>query len=275
MPVAADPGAGGGLRSEVRDVHAHKLERIIDLIRGRGYNVRSMDLRAQNHIPQRRHRKYLFAVHEKSYSQRQSTLLIPARDRRSLDACLDEAQALVSNIEAARLPPDLAFDVDDFLLYDHHEMLQAALVQVGEKARLRREQDPESLRAAKRTKGKKRKLGEGEESYDVESDVEGDLGQPGGPDADPAAMSPAPWIQTHQLEYEKAELKYLPAHENPMKEAYSDNPWYQHLTPRYQECILYWDEVAPTSQEGAESFLDLYPVARAYLVDMSFVIVLF
>ena len=72
-----------------------------------------------------------------------------------------------------------------------------------------------------------------------------------------------PWMQLHKREYEKAGLKYLPAHENPMQEAYRGNAWYEHLTPRSQECILYWDEVAPISQAGTEYLFALHPVGCA------------
>ena len=231
-------------------------EQIMQIVRSQGYKLRSMDLSARHHLPQRRLRKYLVAVHETGYAERQSKLLAHADHRRSLDVCLDECQALVCSIESARLPADLAFAVPDFLLDEDHEMIRRELAYVREKAHLQLEQNPESLRVARRRPGKKRKLSSllaDDADEDTEPDADGE---------DVVGGKLAPWTFVHQREYEKAGLCYAPSHENAMAVAYKGNPWYEHLTPRYQECILYWDEVAPVADADPESFLDLHPVAR-------------
>ena len=85
-------------------------DHIMQLVRDQGYNLRSMDATALTHVPQRRLRTYLVAIHEQSCAERVSKLVIHADQCRSLDQALDETQALVAAVERARLPPDLAFD---------------------------------------------------------------------------------------------------------------------------------------------------------------------
>ena len=126
---------------------------------------------------------------------------------------------------------------------------------VRERACSRLQQKPESLRLARRKAGKKRKVSSllaGDVDEDIESDV----------DEEVVGGVPAPWIKSHEQEYKKVKLKYSPAHENPMRDAYVGNPWYESLTPQYHECILYWDERDPVADADPESFLDLHPVAH-------------
>ena len=247
--------------------YATNWEQILHIISDEGYVLRSMDLSAQNHIPQRHSRKYLVAVYKRGYAERQSKLLAHIDHRRSLDDCMDECKALVGTIESARLlPADLAFDVSDFLLDENHEIVQAELTSVCNRARHQRlAKRARRQRLAKRGVGKKRKascLLTDDVDDDIESDVDGHLGESNG--EDDVGGSVFRWIAHHKREYEKALLVYFPAHENPMRKAYRGNPWYEHLTPRYQECILFWDEKLPVADARSETFLDLHPVAHTY-----------
>ena len=114
---------------------------------------------------------------------------------------------------------------------------------------------PESWRLAQRRSDKKRKVSS-LLAGDVDEDIESNRMS--------MKISPrsAPWIKSHKQEYTKVKLTYSPAHKNPMRDAYAGNPWYEALTPRYQERILYWDERAPVADADPESFLDLHPVAH-------------
>ena len=252
-----------GADRQFSENNATNWEQIMHIIRDQGYVLRSMDLSARNHIPQRRLRKYLAAVHATGYAERQRNVHVHADHRRSLDDCMAECEALVGTIESARLPGNLVFEVPDYLLDETHEIVQAELTSVRDKAVARLRQNPEILRLAKRKVGKKRKascLLTDDVDEDIESDVDGHLGESRG-EADVGGRV-APWITLHEREYAKASLMYSPAHKNPMGEAYRGNPWYEHLTPRYQECILYWDEVSPVQDADPETFLDLHPVVH-------------
>ena len=250
-----------GADRQFSSLKATNWQNIIELVHSQGYVVRDMTLAALNHLPQRRTRKYLVAVHKAVYDERLKKLFPHDDHRRPLEACLDECQSLIGTCESARLPEDLVFGVSDFLLAEDHDLLLVEFDLVRNKAVLRLGQNPESLRVERRKAGKKRKLSSliaEDVDEDIESEADGE-----------DVVGLAPWIATHEREYEKAGLTYSPAHQNPLAEAYRGNPWYEHLTPRYQECILFWDEVAPVADADPESFLDLHPVACAQLLSCS------
>ena len=72
------------------------------------------------------------------------------------------------------------------------------------------------------------------------------------------------WVLDHMECYQRSELDYKPSHENPLRFAYDSAEFYRALTPRFAECVLYYDEKEPLSTLGegedtllAEWLLDL------------------
>lgn len=74
------------------------------------------------------------------------------------------------------------------------------------------------------------------------------------------------FVKHHKEVYAKAGLVHIESHLNPYNVSYMHNAFYTSLMPRFQECLLYFDEVVPL-RVVPETLFDM--LADEYLLDLS------
>ena len=85
------------------------------------------------------------------------------------------------------------------------------------------------------------------------------------PEPDVNGMVPMQWTFDHEGAFANAGLTYRPAHENELRHLYAGHAdiFYQSLVPRFQECVLYFDEKDPLPHVAEDEKL-----TDEYLLDL-------